>query len=342
MINICLATDDNYAPHAAALVASIMENKADDDRLAFYILSDRISERNKGFFRKMRERWGFEMEFIEMNDDQFQGLPKWGGGYTAYYRISINRLLPEYLHKILYLDCDMIVKKSLKPLYETELRDRYAAVVAEGDGRSEEYSHLDIGKYYFNSGMILFNLDKYRDDGMEERLLKRGFELRDVLKLPDQDLLNELFRGEVVWKPLAWNQVLSPDKFSLYDSMGINHCYSETEISEAMNDPAIIHYVGAGSPRPWLPFSRHYRKADYWKYLRATPFYKDVFLKYPMLWLRATLKWTGRFLCDIRWNRKKRFLRLCGITLISREITNDRSDSAASGRCSTSHSKKAA
>ncbi|MGL6225179.1 MAG: glycosyltransferase family 8 protein [Thermoguttaceae bacterium] len=195
---ICLACDDNYAPHAATLIASILVNKEVDDSLSFVILGDNLTDLVKDKFVQMSEKWSVPISIITCSDDAFIGLPKWHDKYSAYYRLALHRLLPASISKVLYLDCDMVVTTSLSSLYNTDISEKYAAVVAES-----KFSSFTTHKCpYFNTGMLLLNLDKFRADDMEKKAIDLGLRRFHDIAFPDQDILNELFFGHVVYMPL--------------------------------------------------------------------------------------------------------------------------------------------
>lgn len=273
-IDVCFATNDRYAPHAAALIASIMANKSPDDELSFHFFSDKTTPSVQDAFRQMSRQMEFGLTIYEMSDEQFGNYPLYLGSRTAYSRLSMPRVLPDSLKKILYLDCDMIVTSSLGELYSTDISECYAAVVAETLNR-----HWPIEHAYFNSGMVLFNLEKYRNENLEEQAVQFGYEHSDWIRWADQDILNYIFKGNVAYLPLKWNMLL--DKVAREHILSMDfviYPYSEDETHEAENNPRIIHYVT--DKKPWLPTCRHPHKASYWKHVRKTPYYKQVLREY--------------------------------------------------------------
>jgi lipopolysaccharide biosynthesis glycosyltransferase len=202
-INICVACDDCYAPHAAALIASVRKHRGGDDEHIFYVLASHLSGESRRKFAEMERTLNCSIHLVEIDDKPFIGWSAWRRSYATYLRIIMGSILPKNVSKILYLDCDMIVRTSLAPLWETDLTDNYAAVVAEGHAAAKMYSYLNlnVNSLYFNAGMILFNLDKYREDGLEEKILRRGEEMIGKLYCLDQDLLNEAFYGKVIFVP---------------------------------------------------------------------------------------------------------------------------------------------
>ena len=275
-INICFATNDRYAPHAAALIASIMENKLPEDELSFHFFSDKTSPAVQNVFRQMSRQLGFQLTIYEMSDEQFADFPIFQGSRTPYFRLSMHRFLPATLDKIVYLDCDMIVTTSLSELFSIDISGHYAAVVAE----ALKVPHLPIEYPYFNSGMMILNLGKYRNENMEEVAIKFGHEHPDWVLFADQCILNYIFKGNVICLPLKWNMVFSHHDFEkiLLSNGREPYPHTEYEIHEAVTNPSIIHYVW--KPKPWQHDCTHPKKVFYWKYAKKTPFYKQVRYEY--------------------------------------------------------------
>lgn len=311
-INICMACDDNYAPHAAALIASIMTNKSEKDRLRFFVLSDGIAEKNRRKFHDMAAQGGFRLDFYECNDTVFKGLPTWRGKYSAYFRLAIHRLIPPEISKVLYLDCDMIAATTLEPLFQTDISGKYAAVVAEA--KTSTFTTHDSP--YFNSGMTLLNLEKFREDAIEQKAIELGRRRFSEIEFPDQDLLNELFGGNVVYVPLRWNTILFPACYQRFVNVsGRQLAFSLEELEAAIAKPGIVHFAGFC---PWKALCAHPLRDLYWKSLRSTPFYDEMLKKYYISWLTEPYRRYFR----IKLGRKNVHVKLFGVDLISRKFQN--------------------
>ena len=306
-IIICMACDDNYAPHAAALIASIAENKNEEDHLRFFILSDNLSGAVQQKFHEMAKMWNFPLTFLDCKDDTFKELPTWRGKYNAYFRFAIHRLLPGSISKALYLDCDMIATTSLAPLFNTDISGRYAAVVAE----AKDSTFTTHNSFYFNSGMMLFNIDKFREDDLERKAIELGIRRFSEIEFPDQDILNELFAGKVIFLPLPWNTILFPAYYHRSVKLsGKPLAFSVDELKAAISDPGIIHFAGF---RPWRALCEHPLRHFYWKYARMTPFYCETVKNYRISWMSELYRRYFR----IRLSKKNVHLKLFGVDIIS-------------------------
>ena len=265
-IPVFFCADEAFAPHLAAAVASIVSNLEHGDRVRFHVLSNgfprtverdlsAVAETASSSIRFLHPRKDLE-QFAEAvsADSPCHRLPK-----LAYYRLMMGSLFPD-LHRILYLDCDMIVLESLAPLWNTPLGGMtLGAVEDQGRGKAleNEKAILGVGRY-LNSGLLLVDLDTWRARDTEGRLRRFGETRRDIPRLwHDQTMLNAVLKNETLFLEPRWNRMV--------------------QYAEARN-PAIVHF--AGSAHPWtynsapVPFSERY-----WQYRRMTPWGSEASLR---------------------------------------------------------------
>jgi lipopolysaccharide biosynthesis glycosyltransferase len=287
-ITVCFATNDNYAPHAAALVVSIMVNKLPEDELTFYCFSDKLSAGVCRLFRQLEQQWKFTLHFIDIDASILQPLPDFHGNRTTYSRLIMARLLPDSLEKILYLDCDMIVTSSLSELFATDIEGKYAAVVIEAVSMPHLAS-LNLQHPYFNAGMLLFNLKQYRQDQMEEKAFDFAEKHRKMLLFADQDIFNPIFGNHVVYVPIKWNciqhhRITFFPKVSRCILQRVGWKFPEgfwNQLREAERQPSIIHFTNT---KPWDGGCNSPFAGEYWKYARQTPFYEQVRFSWRRIW----------------------------------------------------------
>lgn len=71
-------------------------------------------------------------------------------------------ILPEDVKKVLYLDCNIVVARSLRDLWNTDITD-YAAGAVIDSGHFNEWRNkmvgISVAEHYFNSGVLLVNVD---------------------------------------------------------------------------------------------------------------------------------------------------------------------------------------
>ena len=160
MINICLASDNNYAKYLSVTAASILANAKKEDDICFYILDGGIEEDNKNKILSLKEIKNCEINFIKIDDNLFEDYKKVKTHsyitLATYYRLKLSELLP-FVDKIIYFDCDIIVNSSLDELFGTDLNG-----FALGGVLDISRKHTAKNPTYINAGMIVFNLEYIR------------------------------------------------------------------------------------------------------------------------------------------------------------------------------------
>lgn len=283
-VNIVFAIDNNYVQHVCVAMVSLLENNRD---LSFriYVISSGLSRKSVGNIMSISDRYDCEVKNITVSDALFVELATAHPFYPkgTYYRLLIPELIDE--EKLLYLDSDIVVNGSIRELYEEELGDYYVCAIEDPGFDRHRQLKMNPQSVYFNSGMMLINLAKWKRDGIQKRVIDFIENNQDVILFPDQCGLNAVIDGH--WKkvPLKWNQqssIFSRDFDKKFD------CFSPAELREAREHPVVIHYT-SGS-KPWHRTNTHPYKQLYWKYIRMTPYrnaiYSDLM---PMFLLKSMI-----------------------------------------------------
>lgn len=259
-MNIALCTDDNYAKYCMITIVSILENNA-DTKCCVYVLTDSLSEKNKNLFKYLSDYYKQQILVTVIPPNSFENLkvrsryPK-----SMYYRF----LLPDIVHdeKVLYLDCDIINRKSLLNFYDTDLTGKAAAVVEDAQGDDVLlHNRIKYSGTYFNSGVMLMNLDYWRKHNIKEQLVEFIENNPDRCYYPDQDALNIVLEGKVSFVNYIYN--CQEPWYDSFDNLLFSHTKFENVI-EAIKNPSIIHYTS--TLKPWFNECVHPKKIEFVKY----------------------------------------------------------------------------
>ena len=254
-INICLACDDNYSKYAGVVIASILENANQNDRLSFFILDGGISDINKEKISTLKTIKNCEINFIKINNEDFKEYEKVCTHkyitLATYYRLKLASLLPN-INKIIYFDCDVVINSSLNDLFGINLNNNLVAGVKDINKKI-----LKENPSYVNAGMLIFNLDLIRKENTEEKFLQYTIENFEKIKCGDQTIINEVCKNRVMLLDDSWNVQSS----------------NFTNRSSYTKNPKVVHFVAKN--KPWSAKSFSYRKNLYFKYLQLTPWKID-------------------------------------------------------------------
>ena len=268
-LHVACAADGPYVAHSAALLHSVATQAGECSVHAHYLHGPGFAAEDARLLEEMLERLGTELSFHEIAPERVARLPV-VEQFTAamWYRIFLPELLPDS-GRVLYLDADTIVVRSLDPLRELDLGDNYVAAVTN----VFLPQHLDrlrtLGlaspNAYFNSGVLLFNLDAMRRDDCTAALHDYAASRSARLEWPDQDTLNSVLGERRLPLVPQWNYMNSMrTPFALY-------AFTAEELDAAARAPRIRHFEGPRHNKPWHWAALDEDRDLYRAHARATP-----------------------------------------------------------------------
>lgn len=258
-MHIVLSADDNYARPLAVTMTSVLCNKAEDDALFFHVLDGGITNSNKQKLYRLIKKFSSTLNFIPVQDHIFSGLDlrilsDSHVTRAAYYRILLPSLLPE--ERCIYMDCDIICRSSLDELWRTTLASCPVAAVRDIDA-DRHADRLGLPQY-FNSGLLLMNLNAMRKEKIQEQCLQFIREHSERIVMHDQDVLNCVLDGRIHKLGMTWNCQVAK-----------THKCKETGFHALSRTANILHFIG--HRKPWIWGCRTPGRMEYWKYLQQTP-----------------------------------------------------------------------
>lgn len=263
MTPLVIAFTPNYFVPAAVTLKSIADSTASGKYEVICLVTEDIPQRQRD---KLTRLVGDKMNFTYVNlAGRLQGAyvdPRYSE--AASYRLLLPEILPEY-DTVAYIDCDVIVRNDISELYEqTYLKNFLLAAVYEAPIENQAERWAAIGcdpDHYFNSGFLIMNLKKMREDCTTEKFLKA---LRvDYLEFPDQDVLNQVCQGQVFPLPPIYNSIRT---FFLpqYKEAFLKH-YLPQDWDEVQKH-GTIHYTGG---KPWNLFTVQFE--EWWEKYDTLP-----------------------------------------------------------------------
>lgn len=280
-IPIVMATDNNYAYPTLVAMTSVLENKKESTKVDFNILvSGDFSEEHSKLLLNLKSKYkNCDVKLINMGDSFKNARTRLHITTAAFYRLRLPSILKD-LDKCLYLDGDLVVNTDLTQLYNTDITDFYIAGVKDFGAQSwgPEYAKLlDIKdmSQYVNTGVLVMNLKKMRDDNLEEKFNKfiPNLKTRTGLHCHDQDVLNSVCYGKISHVPFKYNVMTHFNVVSKGAWRGkARDCYTQKEWDEAVGQPLIIHYAGS---KPWKQINIRL-KEYWWGYAKKTDIWEKI------------------------------------------------------------------
>lgn len=275
-MHIVYASDEGYARHAAASMLSVIDHNPAKE-LHFHLLSTGIGEKAAKQLHTLVESRGAVLDIHEMGDlnrwFDFSVNPR-GFAITTLARLFLARVLPESIDRVLYLDCDTVVLGDLRPLLTLDMDGCVLGMVMEPTATKARRVQLKLpdAQPYFNAGVLLIDLKRWRDENTEQTVLSFYRDMGGDLVAPDQDAINGALVGHIKQIPPCYNfgtvQLYYPYKAQVKIASP-TPMMPEADYRAAVAHPVIIHYLG--EERPWRAGNRHPYREKYEHYLSQTP-----------------------------------------------------------------------
>lgn len=189
-IAICLSSDNNYVQHLGATISSVLKNKNSDDFINVYIIDGGISEENKEKLNKFQIKYDCKIEYLIPDFAKLKNCIMFEGDYISlatYYRLLIPEMIKNE-DRVIYLDCDIIVRKSLKDLYNKDFGNNLVLGVIDVIA-SRHAQRLGLKKY-INAGVLLMNAKQMREENSVSKILDWLAKNKSEVRLHDQDVIN--------------------------------------------------------------------------------------------------------------------------------------------------------
>lgn len=266
--------DNNFVPQLAAGMCSIFENNKAEDAISIYVFSNGITRQNQQKLTEFTSTYNRNVVFINIvgfMDKLGFDFDTSGWNEIVLARLLMARFLPASIHRVLYLDGDTIVRGTLAPFYYRDMQSNTLSMVMEPTASQERRNGLGIGDLpYFNAGVLLVDLDRWRSTNAEGRLLAFCKEKGDRLFANDQDAINVVLAREILPAAPKYNY---SNVFDYYPYKMLKECMpdfcSEQEYDDSVKSPCIVHFLG--EDRPWRKGNTHRFSKDYYRYLQKTP-----------------------------------------------------------------------
>ena len=267
-INLACSINESYVLPFAVTLFSLLTNSSKKYAINLFIIDSGVLGPTKEKLNDIFRSSLVNLRWIPIPESLCSDLPLWGRhNMQVYHSIFLDRLLPEDIHKVLFLDTDLLILGNIEDLWDEELdhsmlaavQDMAIPVVSAPMGLAC-YKDLGLSALapYFNAGVLLINLKKWRSTNTTDKAVAYLKENHTRVALHDQDGFNAVLSSS--WKAidLRWNVIASIAGRSFFEPQYLD----KEQYKRAAKDPWIIHY--AGYLKPWQanlgnPFDKIYK-----------------------------------------------------------------------------------
>lgn len=263
-VPVFFASDERYLPYLAVTLRSLADHATPGRDYIVTVLTGGISAERKRKLAAM-ELPGIRLSFCDPTQmlRHIRKKLKLRDYYSEsiYYRLFIPTLFPMY-RRAVYLDCDIVLCTDIARFFDTDIGDALVGAVTDEAVRYQpvfrRYVETFLGipsEDYFNSGVLLMNLEAMRQSNFEQQVLDLIEHRTTSTVAPDQDCLNLLCYGKRYYFGEEWNKQPASDP------------------NAASSHPNLIHFNMF--EKPW-----HYDGVPlsdaFWSCAERTPFYEEI------------------------------------------------------------------
>lgn len=268
---MALTGTQNYIPWISVTMASIMEHNSSP--FAFHILVDKTDEADIEKLQKFSIQWNVPITLYYMNDanlSQYCRFERYriNGKYVAalMYRFFIPELLKDKAERALYLDGDVVCNGDITSFMDIDLQQNIVAV--SEDLKGQEYAARMNVERYFNSGVILVDIQQWLSNHISKRILddlRIAAQKYPEMSCPDQDILNVCLDGKDFFVPHTYNlpyRLVQPSVFK------------PKIVNEDAMQASLIHFIGA--IKPWTTYNQSVPIVKVWAHAKENSPWRDV------------------------------------------------------------------
>jgi len=261
-VHIAYIFDNDFEQYSLISLQSLLVNN--DRNIHVHLICQELSGLSKKYLENLKLKYSFSVSIYNFDSHQKKIIqfPDYHKKKIINLKIFISEILPKDLDKIIYVDGDTIILKSLSELYDEDMT-KYP-IAAALDASNKTMSEIHKLDYYCNAGVLLFNLKMFRDQNLSEKICDFFYHNKPYLRFPEQCLLNLFFNTKIKKISNRWNNQIS---------LG----YTK-DTNQDLKNSSILHFITPS--KPWHLWFEHSSREFFIKYKDMSP-WKDIPLVNP-------------------------------------------------------------
>ena len=277
IVNIAYITDAGYIVPTVVSLTSLVQNSKNNIHYNIYILHPSLEVEIQKMFLNYQSS-NIKIELIDITNtlkliNIKNNITKKNVTKTALVKFFLCDILKN-IDKILYIDGDTLILSDLKDLYNSDIESYYCGAVRDVPWvlhGKKKLNQIRFSYDYFNSGVLLLNLDKMRSDLISSKLLRTKYVL--ATGLMDQDAFNYVFYNKVKFLPLNYNLIIDAIyRHILNGNISIDDLNKKigsryTSFDDMITSASIIHF--GSFYKPWKFYDMLYSDLWYYFYIKS-------------------------------------------------------------------------
>ena len=253
-MDIACTVDQAYAFPFQVLLTSLLGSRRGDEAITFHVIDCGLRPSTRESIERSFAGEGVHFSWlVTTSKPDGAGVDSRRSRRMYYETLSMPKVLPQRVERVLYLDIDLLFVEPVEMLWRMDLdgcllgavQDMAIPTVSSPHGL-RHYASLGLtpGAPYFNAGVMLIDLAGWRSEGVVERAeeyLLTGSARRSMAA---QDAFNATVTN---WKPLSlrWNVTASITGRPFFRAAGLD----PVEYRQAVAAPSLLHF--SGRVKPW-------------------------------------------------------------------------------------------
>lgn len=271
-VDIALITDANYMDFTRVAINSAKQTKCPNSVYRFYVMTVDVSDSDVKALEALAGE-NVSIRILPQDEANLFYIRDTHVSKASLLKYYIAEALPE-LDKVLYLDSDVLVLHDLNKIFRNDVSDVYLAAVKDPSWFFENTHVLELNLeergFYFNTGVLLMNLKKFRDDDLLAKL--EDFTNNNFRTYMDQDAYNVVVGKEVALLPFEDN--VMNFFFEHVDLETLANFYGRRwqNLEEVFANATVLHFASSKKPLgPEVDKSQFFRMLQRLWYRYYTP-----------------------------------------------------------------------
>ena len=277
--------DENFAMPLGVTLFSLLKHLSPHASLVLYIIDSGISDVSKRHLENILLNAGIPFELHWYTPEMYHGSSiKKRPDLTPskYYKILSPEIVDSKYEKAIFLDCDTLVEHDICTLWEEEMGGFAALAVQDygtpylgssGGGLKQlTAENLDLSAPYFNAGILVLNLTKWRNESLAELSTSFMNTYFDSWSLGDQPALNAVLSRRWGILDPRWNVQFNIYLYDFWKATPFKRDIG-ANVQQIRDQGYIYHFTG--TEKPWKPKSRHPMNDKWLSYLKESGCWKE-------------------------------------------------------------------
>lgn len=247
-VDVVLITDANYMDFTRVAIESAKKNRCPLSKYNFYVMTMDVSAADEQALKVLADE-NVSVQVLPQQEADLFYIRDTHVSKTSLLKYYIPNAVPN-LDKVLYIDSDILVLRDLNFIYQTNVDDVYLAAVKDPSWFFENTHVVELNLnergFYFNSGVMLMNLKKIREDGLIGEL--EDFTNNNFRTYMDQDALNVVVGDKVKLLPYEANSMNFFFEHVDLPTLGEFYGRNWKNYDEAFGSSVIIHFASSKKP----------------------------------------------------------------------------------------------